>query len=248
MPKDSRFAAFLALRRHPDNLAAMDEQEGKALHNALAAEVRAAQGAQRLSAPRLEELTGVHRDTIRRIINGDRPVTVVELAKLADALNFTDIEVVERAKAHARAEVARARANRVAQSERLAEKLNLLASSVGKTTDSLYLDVVSHMAEKGFPFPRRAWQEILSASGTNATMEVLHVIADALDIDPRYLTSDDAAVDQEVEARLRFHRAMMDLGVEEVAARALEQVSPDELDQLQRSITKAIEEQRRAPD
>ncbi|MFK4298597.1 transcriptional regulator with XRE-family HTH domain [Arthrobacter sp. GAS37] len=218
----------------------MDEDESKALHDALAVEIRLAQAAQRLSAPKLEEMTGLQRDTIRRIANGDRPVTVVELARLGSALKFNELDLIDLAKARARAGMATSE-----HSVRLREKLELLASSVGKTTDTIYQDVAEHLGKQGFHFPRKIWNELLSDSDTQARREVLFAISGAFDVDPRYLTTDSTDVDRVVEARLRFHRVMNDLGVEEVSAHALEQVSPDELDILRAATAEAVQERMR---
>lgn len=219
----------------------MNDQGENALNEALADELRAAQLSERLSAPKLEELTGIGADTIRRTLKGERPVTVVELVKYAAALNFDELELVTRAKERAQATLGRSAAH---QSVRLREKLTLIATSAGKTTDGIYLDVVNHMTKQGFNFSRKSWQDLLDDSGAVARREVLFAIASALDVDPRYLTSDDPAVDREVEGRLRFHRAMVDLGVEEVAARAISSPSPEELDEIARSIAQAIEDYR----
>lgn len=219
----------------------MNDQEEKALQDALAAELHATQVAGRLSAPKLEELTGIGADTIRRTLKADRAITVIELLKYAAVLDFDELEFIARAKELAQTTLGRPTAH---QSLRLREKLTLIATSAGKTTDGIYLDVVNHMTKQGFNFSRKSWQDLLDDSGAVARREVLFAIASAIDVDPRYLTSDNPEVDREVEGRLRFHRAMVDLGVEEVAARAIATPSPDELDDIATAIARAIEEHR----
>lgn len=222
------------------SLGSVEDDRGKSLSDALATELRLAHAASgRLSAPKLEELTGIGSDTIRRTLKGDRTPTVVELIKYGEVMDFDEGDLISRTKERAQAESGRPSQQ---QSDRLREKLALLASSVGKTTDTIYPDVVHHMSRQGFHFPRAAWQEILSGSGAAVRREVLFAIASALDVDPRYLASDDPVVDREVEGRLRFQRAMIDLGVEEVAARSLKGSSFEDLDAIQRTVARAIEE------
>ncbi|MFK3672492.1 hypothetical protein ACI2IX_20175 [Leifsonia aquatica] len=79
----------------------MDEHTTYPFHQALAAELRIAQAVARLSAPKLELLTGIRKDTVRRILSGKRPVTVVELAQLSFALGVEDTNLIARAHASA---------------------------------------------------------------------------------------------------------------------------------------------------
>lgn len=217
----------------------MEDREAAALHGALAEELRVAQDAAKLSAPRIEELTGIQRDTVRRILKGDRAVTAVEIVRLAEALQFDDVELVARAKARAARELDSPRRQ---SSARLREKLTLLSTASARTTDALYLEIAHHMSQRGFRFPRSAWNDLFDTGGSGSSAEMLFALADALHVDPRYLVTDDPLVDREVESHLRFHRAMIDLGVDEVAARTLQRVPPEEIDEMQKLIARVLKE------
>lgn len=216
--------------------------EDAALQQAIAAELRAAQAAASMSGPDLAEQAGIKVDTVYRVLRGRRPVGVVEMIRLCQTLNTDDVELLERAKRRASALPSQsARSN---QSLRLGEKMALIASSRGKSLDALYFDVVGPMSKQGFSMPRKAWNELISGSNYVARSEVLFSLAEALSVDPRYFFADDSKVDGEVEARLRFQRAMTDLGVNEVAARSIGTVAADDLEALGSSITRAIEDLR----
>jgi transcriptional regulator with XRE-family HTH domain len=216
----------------------VNEQADGALDDALAFELRAAQSRARVSAPKIEELTGITRDTVRRILKGVRSVTVAELAKLAVALDFDDSDLVSRAKNRAAAALRSTASN--GQSRRLNEKLTLAVTSLGRSPESMYQDLVPQLTARGFHFPRSAWQELLVSTSVTAHREVLSAISASLEIDPRYLTDDVPAVDHSVEASLRFHRAMRDLGVDHVSTRALDELDPSDLLDVQHSIEEAL--------
>lgn len=81
----------------------MKNVEGAALNAALAVELRLLRATGDLSVAKLQDLSGIHRDTIRRILNATRPITVIELDLLGAAMQFDSIDLLERAKSRASA-------------------------------------------------------------------------------------------------------------------------------------------------
>ncbi|MBD8518866.1 helix-turn-helix domain-containing protein [Plantibacter sp. CFBP 8804] len=216
---------------------ALQQDELAAIHQAIAVELRAAQAAVAVHATDLAERTGIKIDTVYRILRGHRAVTSVELIQISRILGVSHLEILERAEQRALSHSPQGRRPR--QSIRVGEKLSLVASSQGKTLDALYLDIVGPLSHRGFAFPRKAWQELLSGTSP-ARSEVLFSISEILGIDPQYLLKDDPEVEVAVEARLRFRRAMSDLGVTEVAARSVDGIAPQDLEAIGETIATAL--------
>jgi transcriptional regulator with XRE-family HTH domain len=72
------------------------------INQALAAELRAAKGAAKLSVRVLVERSGLATATLNRMLNGERDIKVSQLYLLADALGVSPVQLVERAVERAR--------------------------------------------------------------------------------------------------------------------------------------------------
>src|SRR4051794_24176765 len=75
----------------------MSEMATQPLHEALAAELRAAQAIARINVRTWAERASITDDSIYRILRGRRPVSVVELILLCRALGDEPLELISRA-------------------------------------------------------------------------------------------------------------------------------------------------------
>lgn len=71
--------------------------DARTFRQALAATLRAEFAVQRLLPGQVADMSGMHPQTVRRVLAGDRDVTVYELLRFAEALNLTDRELLVRA-------------------------------------------------------------------------------------------------------------------------------------------------------
>jgi transcriptional regulator with XRE-family HTH domain len=68
--------------------------DARTFRQALATTLRAELAVQRLLPGHVADMAGMHPQTVRRVLAGDRDVTVYELLSLAEALDLSDRELL----------------------------------------------------------------------------------------------------------------------------------------------------------
>ena len=78
-------------------MANIDKDPAKGLNAAVAAELRAERVAQEITLDVLVGRVGLSRNTVWRLLNCERLITIEALMELAEALGVSVLEIVERA-------------------------------------------------------------------------------------------------------------------------------------------------------
>lgn len=216
----------------------MSESAAKALHDALAAELRAAQGVAHVNVRSWADQTSITHDTIYRILNGKRAVTVVELVALCHAIDDDPLELVARAAKRAGIAVSDD-VNEVVRADRA--RLAVAAAGL-EDLDDAYVQARAALGRAGHLLPPREWRAFIDGAGARSLVVAL---ATFLEVPADYLLGqglDDAEV-QRIESQLRLARNMRSLGVTRLAARSLDELDPEEIAVVEEAIQTLIEKE-----
>jgi transcriptional regulator with XRE-family HTH domain len=216
----------------------MSESSAQALHGALAAELRAAQGVAHVNVRAWAERSEITHDTIYRVLNGKRPVTVVELVNLCRAIGDDPLELVARAAKRAGLDLGDG-VDEIVRSDRA--RLALEASGLGDNLDAAYTKARSALSKTGHLLSLREWRAFVDGAGSHSLVIAL---ADFLEVPADYLlgkTPEDEA--QRIDAQLALARSMRSLGVTKIAARSLEELEPEEMATVESAIRALIDKE-----
>jgi transcriptional regulator with XRE-family HTH domain len=216
----------------------MSETSARALHEALATELRAAQGVAHVNVRAWADRASITHDTIYRILNGKRPVTVVELVTLCHAINDDPLELIQRAADRAGLSLNN-QADEVVRSDRA--QLALEAANLYGDLDGAYREARQALGKSGQLLPLREWRAFIDGAGSQALVTSL---AAFLEVPAEYLLgqmSDDDERTKKLEARLRLAKSMRSLGVTRMAARSLDELEPEEIETVEATIRALIE-------
>lgn len=216
----------------------MSETSARALHEALAAELRAAQGVASMNVRVWAERSSITHDTIYRILNGKRPVTVVELVQLTHALGDDPLALIGRAAKRAGMSVSDD-LGEVVRSDRA--RLALQAAGLSQDLDAAYTSARSALGKSGHLLSLREWRAFLDGTGSQPLVVAL---ADFLEVPAEYLLGQMAQDDVEttrLEAQLNLAHSMRGLGVTKIAARSLDELAPEEIETVEAAIRSLID-------
>ncbi|OII36113.1 hypothetical protein BIU98_00760 [Curtobacterium sp. MMLR14_010] len=214
----------------------MSESSAQALHGALAAELRAAQGVAHVNVRAWAERSEITHDTIYRVLNGKRPITVVELVNLCRAIGDDPLELVARAAKRAGLDLGDG-TDEIVRSDRA--RLALEASGLWDSLDAAYTKARSALSKTGHLLSLREWRAFVDGAGSHSLVIAL---ADFLEVPADYLlgkTPEDEA--QRIDAQLGLARSMRSLGVTKIAARSLDELEPEEMATVESAIRALID-------
>ncbi len=217
----------------------MSESSAHALHAALAAELRAAQGVAHVNVRAWAEHAAITHDTIYRILNGKRPVTVVELVTLCRAIDDNPLELLDRAAKRAGLDVSDNSVDEIVRSDRA--RLALEAAGLWGNLDDAYSKARAALSKKGHLLSLREWRAFVDGAGSQALVVAL---TDFLEVPADYLlgkTPEDEA--QRIDAQLGLARSMRSLGVTKIAARSLDELQPEEMATVESAIRALIDKE-----
>ncbi|MBF4595684.1 XRE family transcriptional regulator [Curtobacterium flaccumfaciens] len=217
----------------------MSESSAQALHGALAAELRAAQGVAHVNVRAWAEQSAITHDTIYRILNGKRPVTVVELVTLCHAIQDDPLEMLARAAKRAGLDLGDDGVNEIVRSDRA--RLALEAAGLWGNPDDTYSKARAALSKTGHLLSLREWRAFVDGTGSHALVVAL---ADFLEVPADYLlgkTPEDEA--QRIDAQLGLARSMRSLGVTKIAARSLDELQPEEMATVEFAIRALIDKE-----
>ncbi|WP_267421132.1 MULTISPECIES: helix-turn-helix domain-containing protein [unclassified Curtobacterium] len=216
----------------------MSESSAQALHGALAAELRAAQGVAYVNVRAWAERSEITHDTIYRVLNGKRPVTVVELVNLCRAIGDDPLELVARAAKRAGLDLGDG-VDEIVRSDRA--RLALEASGLWDNLDAAYTKARAALSKTGHLLSLREWRAFVDGAGSHSLVIAL---ADFLEVPADYLlgkTPEDEA--QRIDAQLGLARSMRSLGVTKIAARSLDELEPEEMATVESAIRALIDKE-----
>lgn len=216
----------------------MSESSAQALHGALAAELRAAQGVAHVNVRAWAERASITHDTIYRILNGKRPVTVVELVTLCRAIEDDPLELLGRAAKRAGLDLVDD-VDEVVRSDRA--RLALEAAGLWGNLDEAYTKARSALSKTGHLLSLREWRAFVDGAGSHSLVVAL---ADFLEVPADYLlghTPEDEA--QRIDAQLGFAKSMRSFGVTQIAARSLDELEPEEMATVESAIRALIDKE-----
>ncbi|MCE0459444.1 XRE family transcriptional regulator [Curtobacterium flaccumfaciens] len=217
----------------------MSESSAQALHGALAAELRAAQGVAHVNVRAWADRSEITHDTIYRILNGKRPVTVVELVTLCRAIDDDPLELLGRAARRAGLDLDDSSVDEVVRSDRA--RLALEAAGLWGDPDEAYTSARAALAKTGHLLSLREWRAFVDGAGSDALVVAL---ADFLEVPADYLlgkTPEGEA--QRIDAQLGLARSMRSLGVTKMAARSLDELAPEEMATVESAIRALIDKE-----
>jgi len=202
----------------------MSETSARALHEALATELRAVQGASSLSVRTWAERSSITHDMIYRILNGKRAVTVVELVMLCRAVGDDPLDLVSRAARRAGITVGDD-AYEVVRADRA--RLALEAAGLRPDSDTAYAKARAALSSTGHILSLREWRAFVEGSGSHSMIVAL---SEFLEVPAEYLlgASSDADANR-IDSQLRLAASMRTLGVTKIAARSLDELEPEEI-------------------
>ena len=216
----------------------ISETPSQALQEALAAELRAAQGIADVNVRTWAQRASITHDSIYRILRGRRPVSVVELVLLCQAINDDPLDLISRAARRAGHPLRSSRTIEVVRADRA--RLALEAAGLDDDPNLAYDKARRALAETGQLLSRQEWQAFLEGTGS-ATMTA-HLGA-FLEVPGEYLAGADDSATAKVETQLRFARTMRDVGVTRLAARSLDELGSDEIKAVEEAIREFIDEE-----
>jgi transcriptional regulator with XRE-family HTH domain len=181
---------------------------------------------------------GRTRDTIYRILNGKRPVTVVEMVTLCRAIDDDPLELLGRAAKRAGLDLTDD-VDEVIRSDRA--RLALEAAGLWSNLDEAYTKARAALSETGHLLSLREWRAFVDGAGSHSLVVAL---ADFLEVPADYLlghTPDDEA--QRIDAQLGFAKSMRSFGVTQIAARSLDELEPEEMATVESAIRALIDKE-----
>ncbi len=202
----------------------MSETSARALHEALATELRAAQGASRLSVRTWSERSSITHDMLYRILNGKRPVTVVELVMLCRTVGDDPLDLVSRAARRAGITTGDD-AHEVVRADRA--RLALEAAGLRADSEAAYTKARAALASSGNNLSLREARAFVDGAGSHS---LVNALSEFLEVPTDYLlgtSPDDEA--QRIDSQLRLAASMRAVGVTKLAARSLDELEPDEI-------------------
>ncbi|WP_454111258.1 helix-turn-helix domain-containing protein [Leifsonia shinshuensis] len=217
----------------------MSEILAPALQEALATELRAAQGVAELNVRAWARRAGITHDSLYRVLRNRRPVSVVELIMLCRAIDEDPLDLISRAAQRAGQPLrGSSRAAEIIRANRA--RLALEAAGLSEDLDVSFLKARTGLQSTGHLLSAKEWEGFLEGRASAATTAALGVF---LDVPSDYLAGleDEAAV--KVGSQLRFARSMRDVGVTQLAARSLDQLEPDEIEAVETAIREFIDEE-----
>jgi hypothetical protein len=214
------------------------ETPTQALHEALAAELRAAQAIANVNVRAWAQRAAITHDSIYRVLRGVRPVSVVELVMLCRALDEDPRELISRAAARAGQSLGGSRKDEVVRANRA--RLALEAAGLYDDLDAAFLSARAAASRDGYLLSGGEWDAFLEGTSTAATMTALSAF---LEVPGAYLSGQADAASSQIETQLRFARSMRDVGVTKLAARSLEELQPDEIQAVEAAIRDFIDEE-----
>jgi hypothetical protein len=137
----------------------------------------------------------------------------------------------------------KAQGNALSPQAQLARRLNLLLDVVvaerGKPVT--FNEVQAELAEKGIKLSRARWFYMKEGTGRFVTDRVLLTgLCSLFNVDPSYLTGDDAELPERIDSQLEFVRSLRAARVKSFAARTLGDVSPETLRAITEFLNKDI--------
>lgn len=214
----------------------MSETSAKALHEALAAELRASQGVAQLNVRAWAEQSLITHDTLYRVLNGKRPVTVIELVTLCRATGDDPLDLIARAAKRAGLALADD-VDEIVRADRA--RLALEAAGLYGDLDDAYSTVRTALGKSGQLLSLREWRAFLDGAGAHTLVVAL---AEFLQVPADYLSgqASDEERDHRIDAQLRLARSMRALGVTKLAARSLDDLAPEEIATVESAIRTLI--------
>ncbi|WP_345376776.1 XRE family transcriptional regulator [Frondihabitans cladoniiphilus] len=216
----------------------MSETPTQALHEALAAELRAAQAIANVNVRTWAQEAAITHDSIYRVLRGVRPVSVVELVMLCRALEEDPLELISRAAQRAGQPLGGSRKNEMTRVNRA--RLALEAAGLYEDLDAAFLAARAAASKDGYLLSVGEWDAFLAGTSTAATTSALGIF---LEVPGEYLTGREDAASSQIETQLRFARSMHDVGVTRLAARSLEELQPEEIQAVEAAIREFIDEE-----
>ncbi len=202
----------------------MSETSARALHEALATELRAAQGASRLSVRTWAERSSITHDMLYRILNGKRPVTVVELVMLCRTVGDDPLDLVSRAARRAGITTGDD-VHEVVRADRA--RLALEAAGLWTDPEAAYTKARAALASTGHILSLREWRAFVDGAGSHSLVDAL---SEFLEVPTDYLlgvSPDDDA--KRMDSQLQLAASMRAIGVTKIAARSLDELEPEEM-------------------
>lgn len=208
------------------------------LQEALAAELRAAQAIAQINVKTWAERASITDDSIYRVLRGRRPVSVVELVMLCQAIDDDPLDLISRATRRAGESVRGSRAAEIARADRA--RLAVEAAGLYDDLDAAFLKARAALSEEGLLLSRRDWYAFLEGIGSVETVSALSTF---LEVPNDYLAGTDDAASSRVEVQLKFARTMREVGVVRLAARSLDELEPEEIHAVENAIREFIDEE-----
>jgi transcriptional regulator with XRE-family HTH domain len=216
----------------------MNQAFAQTLQEALAAELRAAQAIAQINVKTWAERASITDDSIYRVLRGRRPVSVVELVMLCEAIDDDPRDLISRATRRAGEAVRGSRAAEIGRADRA--RLAVEAAGLHSDLDAAYLTARAALSEEGHLLSQRDWYAFLEGIGSTETVSAL---SSFLEVPNDYLAGTEDAASSRVELQLKFARTMREVGVVRLAARSLDELQPEEIHAVETAIREFIDEE-----
>ena len=219
-------------------------------------EVKTALSAVGFTVRAASEAAGLNYRSVLRYVKGERDMPVIVLLALVQASGADLAPLAERLQAKARLQFNTGHVPEslsqagVATAEGLTAKeagrrITRVVAARGYDADAIVQTVFKSLQTRDVAPAITDLELLLNGNTLDPPSEnVLEAIAKVIDVDPGYLTRDDAAVFVLVEARLDFERRMRELGVEQVSIYASNLIEPGDVRGIAAVVTEIITELR----